>query len=71
MYDKVDWGFACGRTYLEINGYVAAMEGDVCRDIVLTTKFGPTWTAEGIKSVVKDSAEDYKKHMEDIIKGLK
>ncbi len=71
MYDSVDWGFACGRTYLQINGYAVAMEGDICRDVVLTSKFGPTWTAEGIKSVVKDSKKDYQKYMDEIIKGMK
>ncbi len=34
----VDWGFACGRTYLTVNGYVVAMEGDVLRDMELGQK---------------------------------
>jgi len=34
----VDWGFSCGRTYLTVNGYVVAMEGDVLRDIKLGLK---------------------------------
>lgn len=34
----VDWGFSCGRTYLTVNGYVVAMEGDVLRDLDLGVK---------------------------------
>jgi hypothetical protein len=28
----VDWGFACGRHYLTVAGYIVAMEGDPIRD---------------------------------------
>lgn len=34
----VDWSCACGRTFLSVNGYVVAMEGDVIRDSELTVK---------------------------------
>jgi hypothetical protein len=59
----VDWGFACGRYYLEVAGYVVAMEGDPVREIELSPHypadlaraFGEKqfWTGDLIKRVVE------------------
>jgi hypothetical protein len=60
----VDWGYACGRYYREVAGYVVAMEGDPLREI----KFSPNyetdkmlafgekqyWSGELIKRVVEE-----------------
>lgn len=51
---KVNTGFACGRHYLEVNGFVVAMEGDMCRDSTLP---GTHWNEELLESVVNDTEE--------------
>ena len=56
---RVDCGFSCGRYYLEVQGYVVAMELDVCRDWNLTEKFkSQVWTKDMIKYVVKKARDD-------------
>lgn len=39
----VDWGFSCGRYFLKVAGYVAAMEGDPCREADLPVKSWCWW----------------------------
>jgi hypothetical protein len=52
---SVEVGLACGRAYLSVNGIVVAMEGDVCRDVVVSRwhSFGgaPTWKADDFKRI--------------------
>lgn len=43
---KIDWGFACGRAYLSIDGFVIAMEGDACRDFDLCAKAAELYNAK-------------------------
>jgi hypothetical protein len=55
----VDWGFACGRHYLTVAGYIVAMEGDPIRDADVfalqseaARKLGwKGWDGEAIKAV--------------------
>jgi hypothetical protein len=47
----VDWGTACGRTYLEVAGITVAVEGDPERDGTIGS--GNTWTSEKIQEVVR------------------
>jgi len=47
----VDWGTACGRTYLEVAGVIVAVEGGPERDGTLGG--GSTWTNEKIEEVVR------------------
>jgi hypothetical protein len=47
----VDWGTACGRTYLEVAGITVAVEGDPERDGTLGS--GNAWTSEKIQAVVR------------------
>jgi len=47
----VDWGTACGRTYLEVAGVTVAVEGDPERDGTLGG--GNMWTGEKIQEVVR------------------
>jgi hypothetical protein len=55
---KVDTGFACGRHYLSVNGFVVAMEGDMCRDSTLP---GTHWNQELLESVVNDTQDAMEK----------
>lgn len=50
----IDTGFACGRHYLSVNGYVVAVEGDLCRDAVLP---GMHWNDELFQLVLKQQRE--------------
>lgn len=45
---KIDVGSACGRNYLSVNGFVVAMEGDLCRDSELP---GTHWNRELLEAV--------------------
>jgi hypothetical protein len=55
----VDWGFACGRHYLTVAGYIVAMEGDPIRDADVFALQGDAarklgwkgWDGEAIKAV--------------------
>jgi hypothetical protein len=47
---KLEVGLACGRNYLSVNGYVVAMEGDLCRDSEIP---GTHWNRELLETVVK------------------
>ena len=54
-YYRCDWGFATGRHYLLVNGYVVAVAGDSCRDENLgyiTENGYSIWTGEDIKKVL-------------------
>lgn len=49
---KIDWGFACGRHYLKVNGFVTVIIGNRCYDSDLVEKFtSDRWTEEMIKWV--------------------
>ncbi len=48
---NADWGHSCGRTYLQVNGIILAMEGDLCRDG--DHKLPPRWTNHSIKKAVE------------------
>lgn len=61
MKHKVDVGLACGRYYLSVNGFVAAMEGDMCRDSTLP---GSHWTKELLESVATGSKAMMQKEYE-------
>jgi hypothetical protein len=58
--NKIDTGFACGRHYLSVNGFVVAMEGDLCRDSTLP---GTHWSEELLKSVVNDTQSKMEKRL--------
>lgn len=45
---KIEVGAACGRNYLSVNGFVVAMEGDLCRDSELP---GTHWNRELLEAV--------------------
>jgi len=45
---KVDWGLACGRFYLMVDGVVVAMEGDMCRD---ENREHRCWTGDMIRRI--------------------
>jgi hypothetical protein len=47
---KIEVGLACGRNYLSVNGFVTAVEGDLCRDAELP---GTHWNRELLESVAK------------------
>lgn len=49
----IDWGSACGRYYLEINGIAVAMEGDPIRDDKLMESGLKVWNKDAIFSVVQ------------------
>lgn len=54
MSKKIDWFTSCGRTWLSVNGYVIAVEGDQCRDSELQKQFNSEfWTDNMIKFVSK------------------
>lgn len=71
----VDWGFACGRYYLEVAGYAVAMEGDPVREIELSPHYPDDigrafaekqcWTGDLIKRVV----EKYHQRMQEKTDG--
>ena len=44
----VDWGLACGRIYLTVDGFVVAMEGDMCRD---ENREARCWTGDMIRRI--------------------
>lgn len=48
MSAKLEVGLACGRNYLSVNGFVVAMEGDLCRDSELP---GTHWNGEMLEAV--------------------
>lgn len=48
MSAKLEVGLACGRNYLSVNGFVVAMEGDLCRDAELP---GTHWNRELLEAV--------------------
>lgn len=50
MKPKLEVGLACGRNYLSVNGYVVAMEGDLCRDSEIP---GTHWNRELLETVIK------------------
>lgn len=60
MKHKVDVGLACGRYYLSVNGFVATMEGDMCRDSTLPNSH---WTKELLESVANDTQKDMLKRL--------
>jgi len=51
--NNVDWSCSCGRTYLNVNGFVTVVAGDnKCRDSDLVHKFqSEYWTDDMIKYV--------------------
>ena len=52
----VDWFCSCGRYWLSFDGYVIAMQGDVCRDQDLRTMFNSdVWEENMIIYVAKRS----------------
>lgn len=48
---KVETGFSCGRHFLTVNGFVVAVEGDLCRDFELP---GTHWNEKLLQTVAKD-----------------
>lgn len=54
----VDTGFSCGRHYLTVNGFVVAMEGDVCRDAELPSSH---FDEKLFETIIKGEHEDPKK----------
>lgn len=55
---EVDWGLACGRYYLSIDGLVVAVEADICRDGPLRDKFSSrVWTRDMIQFIAENPRE--------------
>lgn len=58
---KIDWSIACGRAYLSIDGLVVAVEGDMCRDVFLTSEYGSDhWNLKMIEGVATRAHKIYK-----------
>ena len=63
MRKNIDWFTSCGRTWLSVNGYVAAVEGDQCRDANLQRQFdSENWTSEMIQFVAEKNAKEDSKN---------
>ena len=50
---EVDWGLSCGRMYLTVDGFVVAMEGDLCRD---ENRENRAWTGDMIRKIAGDKS---------------
>lgn len=56
----VDVGLACGRYYLSVNGFVVAMEGDMCRDIAVPSTH---WNGKLLEMVMNTTSAEREKNI--------
>jgi hypothetical protein len=53
-YRPIDWGVACGKHYLKVNGFVTVIIMQPCYDADLQARFkSDRWTEEMIKFVAE------------------
>ena len=66
--NNVDWSCSCGRTYLNVNGFVAVVDGDnKCRDSDLTEKFQSEWWTDDMIKYVASKTPKVKHELESMM----